>query len=278
MSRGLLQAKVYKVTGINPAFERPMTMTFSGFMTTLTRRSAAFAALALATLSVSASATAIPVVNGSFESTNVTQSSEFGGRYSVAQVTGWTTGGYNFVMLPGQADTIGANSEYGNLQLWGPGNGAANGLTASPDGGNYLAMDGAYAQAPISQEIYGLVAGQQYTVSFFFAGAQQHGYNGPTTEQFEVSLGNENQFTQILNNVEHGFTGWNSVSMTFTATSSHETLSFLAIGMPAGVPPFSLLDGVTVNGVTPEPGSLALLATGMFGIGGLVRSRFTKKS
>ena len=91
-----------------------------------------------------------------------------------------------------------------NTATWvfgGPGNGSSNGLPASsPDGGNYLALDGAYAVAPVSQSISGLTPGVSTTVSFLWAGAQQSGFTGPTTEQFRVSLGSSSQLTPVLSN------------------------------------------------------------------------------
>lgn len=54
-------------------------------------------------------------------------------------------------------------------------------------------------------------------------------------------------------------------------TSASEVLSFLAIGTPAGVPPFALLDGVSISEV-PEPGSLVLLGAGL-GVAVLVSCR-----
>src|ERR1700749_491119 len=63
--------------------------------------------------------------------------------YNGTSLTGWTNGhdssgnlGYNFVYSSGSADTTGANGDSGNVKLWGPGDGSANGLPAtSPDGG-----------------------------------------------------------------------------------------------------------------------------------------------
>ena len=62
-------------------------------------------------------------------------------------------------------------------------------------------------------------------------------------------------------------------SFTFTATSGSEALSFLAIGTPTGVPPFSLLDGVTMVAAVPEPETWALMLCGMGLIGAVQRRR-----
>lgn len=231
------------------------------------------AGLAL-TLAASAHAANL-VTNGSFESLT----SGTGQLGYNTNATDWTTNGYNFVFGPGEADNSGVTGQYGNLQLWGPNNGSANGLPAtSPDGGNFVAADGAYGVAPISQTINGLTAGHNYTVSFWWAGAQQFGFTGATTENWTVSLGGQSFTTATVNNVNHGFTGWQKQSFTYTATSSSEVLSFLAYGTPSGVPPFSVLDGVSLNAATPEPGSLILLASGVLGsVGSLRMKKFLRR-
>jgi hypothetical protein len=212
------------------------------------------------------------VTNGSFEV--VTNGACELGSCTVA--TGWSSSGYNFVYAPGTADTTGSYTPQfnGNLTLWGPGNGSANGLPAtSPDGGNFVAADGAFEVGAITQTVNGLTAGDTYAVSFYWAGAQQSGFSGVTTEQWDVSLGAQTIDTVIVTDPSHGFTGWQYSTLDFTATSGSEVLSFLAIGTPNGEPPFSLLDGVSMNVVTPEPATLPLLLTGLMGGLGALRSR-----
>jgi hypothetical protein len=222
-------------------------------------------------LGISAQASNL-VVNGNFQQLlRPGVASEFGTRYPSQQVTGWTTTGYNFVYTPGSADTTEALGQWGKVGLWGPGNGSNNGLPASsPSGGNFVAMDGGSGQGALVQTITGLTPGKASEVSFWWAGAQQFGYTGGTTEQFQVSLGATSQLTPVLHNASHGFTGWKHEVMTFIPTSSTELLSFFAIGTPSGVPPFSLLDGVSVSGAAPEPATWALGSVFLLGFAGLL--------
>ena len=220
------------------------------------------------------------ITNGDF--TAYTQTP---GKVTATGVTGWTNNpysgsnvGYNFLYLSGAVDNT------ASLQMWGTNNGGLNTITDSPVGGNILGMDGAYQQSAMSQTLSGLTIGTQYFVSFYYAGAQQRNFDGATTERFAVSLLSGNtvlspgatcatagvQCTGILNNVSHGFTGWNFAGFTFTATAATDTLSFLAIGTPGGQPPFSMLSGVSLQ--IPEPASIAGLLAGI-GALALVRRR-----
>lgn len=209
------------------------------------------------------------VANGSF---NLTTNGAGQLTYNTV-ATDWTnenynagTDGYNFLFAPGTADTTGVTGVDGNLKLWGPNDGSDNGLPAtSPDGGNYVAADGVYEQGAITQVITDLTIGDQYTVGFWWAGAQQEGYNGATTEWWTVSLGDQTQQTAIVSDLNHGFTGWEYVSFNFIADASdtvNPLLSFLAGGTPNGEPPFALLDGVNLY-ETPEPATFALIGLGL---------------
>ena len=237
--------------------------------------------MALSTFAVSANAEL--VTNGGFETTT----SGPGQLGNNTNATGWTNlhsspgvWGYNFIFSPNTADTTGSPGIYGAVSLWGPNNGSANGLTSSPNGGNFVAGDGAFQIGAITQTINGLHAGNKYTVGFYYAGAQQHGFTGPNTEAWIVGFGSDpTQETPILSNSSEGFTGWRHESFTFTADGTSDVLSFLAAGTPNGVPPFSLLDGVSVNNASvPEPGSVTLLVSLVGLIGGLGIRRFGNRS
>lgn len=192
--------------------------------------------------------------------------------------TGWTVanGGYTFAFAPGTADTSGSNGQYGNLALWGPGNGSANGLPAtSPTGGNFIAFDGAFQVRPLNQIISGLTVGKTYTVGFDYGFAQQSGYDGATIQNWTVNFAGQSFTTADYNLPNHSFSGWFSKTVNFVANNATETLSFVAYGnLP--VPPFALLDGVTFSQETtavPEPANWAMLITGFGLIGFAARRR-----
>ena len=212
-------------------------------------------------------------------------------------IDGWDTGGYNFVFTPGTIDGgtsangansgvaneapgqykvggSGANAAYGNTYMWGANNNPATAsssgspaIPAPPGGGNIIAADGAYESGSIYQTLNGLVPNAYYAVTFNFAGAQQQKFTGATTEQWLVALAGSAlstgpaagtyQSTPVLNNATQSFTGWQSATLTFQATSTTEVLSFLANGTPNGEPPFALLADVSMAQV-PEPGVWAM--------------------
>ncbi len=214
------------------------------------------------------------VQNGSFAVTGGStafQFGTFGGYTSTETLADWTSTGYNFVFLPGSSVATGY---YGNLSLYSATTTPSNSFNnASPTGGNFIGADADYGTQAINQTINGLTAGKTYAVSFSWAGAQQTGYTGATTEQWEVSLGSSEQSTSIVHLPSTGFSGWMNTTFNFVATGSSEVLSFLASGSPA-VPPFSLLANVSMKQVAaPEPASMTLMVTGIAGLIGVVRRR-----
>lgn len=218
------------------------------------------------------------VTNGDFETIGIAGYSAQIGALPQAPsplqtVTGWSTTGYNFLFLPGTGTTTGAKTGFSNqLTFWGSSsqNGGASTFdfpANSPSGGNFIALDGGYAPntQPLVQTVGGLVTGGDYELTFYWAAAQQKGFNGATTEGMQVTFGGQTFSTSTYNLPSHGFSGWMSATMNFTATAGSQTLSFLAKGTPEGLPPFTLLDGVSVVAV-PEASASAMIMLGMTGL------------
>ncbi len=202
------------------------------------------------------------VSNGGFENTTKGSNKQLG--YNTKAV-GWATTSFSLIYAPGAADTTGASSQYGNVKLWGINDGGLSEITASPNGGNFISTDGAFNAAPITQTLSGLTIGNQYEVSFYWAAAQEYGYDGSSTENWQVSLGGQTMTTPTVTLPSHGFSGWMSQTFTFTSDSVNPVLSFLAYGAPSGQPPYSLLDGVSVVAV-PEASTCLMGAIFCFGM------------
>ena len=226
----------------------------------------AICALALA-MSVCEITRANLVTNGGFEFYTGSAPKNFS---SVVLPTDWSTGGYVFVDAPGTADDPFAPG----IPVYGPF------PATSPQGGNFIESDGSSGLAfPINQTINGLNVGQSYNLSFYQAAGQQVNDVGATTEQWQVSLGSQTQFSSLMSIPQGGIWPWTSQSMTFTAASPSEVLSFLAIGS-GGVPPIVFLDGVDMESNVPEP-SAGLLIAGvgtMIALGRLGRRAMAKSS
>jgi hypothetical protein len=217
-------------------------------------------ALALA-LGVPGFAWADLISNGSFETTSspVTNSVQISsnpsgpdpGNPTFITVNGWARGGPNTWV----------QSATGNTILEGPNTGVSNGLGPSPDGGNYLAVDGASSfLSSVSQTVAGLTIGAVYHLTFYDGAGQQTGVPAATlTDQFVVSFGSQTQNGPIYTTSNFGFSGWHPESMLFVASSTTQTLSFMAVGNP-NLPPYMVLDGVSLQPTAvPEPSSLVLM-------------------
>ncbi len=229
------------------------------------------------------------VTNGDFEATGVGQIG------SVVTGTGWTNPivwsseagrnvtAFNFIVDESADDNRnGFNGGFAsentpllgtNIFVWGPDNGVYNGFTSSQNGGKFLGGDGGYASGALSQTISGLTVGQQYTLKFEWAGAQFTGETGNFWVGWDVQFApagvQGSTFSvggaQAGTVPSQGFLDWTTATTTFTASATTQVLSFLATG-PSGLPPFSLLDGVSltpVNPPVPEPATMALMLAGI---------------
>lgn len=220
------------------------------------------------------------VTNGDFTSyTN--NSGQAAGGFQIdynGTLTGWTsntngTAYYSFLFVQpsgnSSSNTLRSYGQYGGLNMWSQATGGGNTWDGNgptrPGGGtyNYVALDGAFNTGPLSQTLTGLTVGDHYAVSFYYAFAQQQGFDGLTNQNLFVSLGSQKKAVLAGNYVlaNHGFSGWAQAVVTFTATSATQALSFLAYGAEP-VPPFALLASVSVTNV-PEPGAIGLMLTGI---------------
>jgi hypothetical protein len=220
------------------------------------------------------------IQNGNFASTSPTKtvSTQFGTSYTAGNfITDWTgNNGYEIWYPSATAatseDALGQYTSTGNEHLWA--------AMAPPNGSStFVGLDGDHSNgvaSSISQMLTGLTVGENYTVSFNWAGAQMASRTGATTDMLAVSLSsgqwtnlNYNygaspaggcgwngtwQLTCALSNASEGFTGWKWDSMTFTASSSSEWLNFLSVGSPSSLPPMALLTNVSLV-QAPEPGA-----------------------
>jgi hypothetical protein len=217
------------------------------------------------------------ITNGNFETTSLSSPGGYfcqAGSTCVSNVADWTS--------VCDASSCGTGATVLSLLFASTNGSAFNGgigltgtIADSPDGGNYVGADGdPQFSAPFSQTINGLDIGSVYTLTFDQAAAQQAGTSGDTTERWQVTLGGDTQLSTLMTNPSGGFQPWNQQSMTFTATSTSEVLTFLALGTPGGEPPVSLLDGVSLVG-TPEPSSLFMgfMSAGLLGVCAVRRQR-----
>ena len=259
---------------------------------------ASFSVIAL--LALASPAQADLITNGGFEQYQYGSSSAL---LTNTDMTGWgTNSGWTFVVPPGQAGAGFAALDYGyegigpDFQLWtatgagNTGNGGPDVITPSPDGGNFVASDGNYQIGNIYQTVHGLVVGNSYTLSFYAGLGQQYLDSGANTADWKVTLGGGAAQYANFSDPSHGFSGWVKETMTFTATSTVELLSFLAQGGPASDPPFLFLDGVHLDptvvtpptppspppSATPLPAALFFVAPALAGVFGFSRRKQNK--
>ena len=214
------------------------------------------------------------VINGGFENAPLGVEQQYVG----TQLPGWTIDPsiYRYAdVYDKNASTVYTTSYDGGGYGSDDRRLAASFPGVSPAGGNFFGVDGdSQYGSPLSQTITGLTVGQKYTVAFDWAASQLRNRQGPTTNQWIVSLGGDTQATPVLKVASQGFDGWYHAGFTYTASATSEVLKFVANGGPAGLPPFALLDGVSLQAV-PEPGVWTLMLGGFGLVGAAARRRRT---
>lgn len=244
-------------------------------------------ALAFATLGGLASvpgAQANLIANGSFETFSNAGNGTCASTPQVvgSNLTGWITAStYTFDLT---------TTDYGNFTPLKADNGNCTALglqssiTASPDGGSFIAADASYENGSqytiATQPITGLMVGMTYNVTFSMGAGQQTGFSGPSADWWVVGLGSTagtgaSQTTNPISLPNGGFSGWFGQEMTFLATATSEVLWFFGQSTAnSGQPPFVLLDGVSMS--LPEPPSSALLMAAVIVLFGVIRWRFRR--
>jgi PEP-CTERM motif len=184
---------------------------------------------------------------------------------------------YGFIFNNLTAFTTGSSGSDGLVALFG--SSPAND-TPQPD--FFYGEDTTFQSTLLEQNVTGLTVGKEYGLSFEWAAAQQTGFNGRTTDQWVATLGGQTESTAIVENPNHGFTGWMDATLHFTATATSELLTLDGVGTcldgtcgetESGAPPFALIDSVSLN--VPEPSTWAMMLLGFAGLGyaGLRRRR-----
>jgi len=215
------------------------------------------------------------IKNGGFESNVIAHSQIVNGKHIekngvtidnwISSKNGGNSGGYNFLMNSSNAHLHG-----GAMRLQGEG----DNFFQSPSGGNFFASDPDYGPGTLKQLVNGLEVGTTYQLTFEYALAQQYDWKGANNNVWwEVGFGDSLQNTKKLSIPEKGFSGWQTATMYFTATSTDEWLSFLSQRTASGGPPFMLLDNVQLHADVPEPATGALMLAGLGMIGFIARRR-----
>jgi choice-of-anchor C domain-containing protein len=207
---------------------------------------------ALALLTVISPASAVTLINGSFE-TGPNPGSFLTLNGGNTSITGWTVGGGD-----NSIDYIGS--------YW----------TAS-NGSRSLDLNG-LNPGSISQLVTGLNAGSIYKVSFDLAGNPA---GGPAVKTIDAFIQSSHPYLFDTSSSTLGNMGWITESFTFTATGTSALLSFTSTTSgfsgnetyPTAFGP--ALDNVTISAV-PELSTWAMMLLGFAGIGFLTYRKTQK--
>ncbi|HEY4082804.1 MAG TPA: PEP-CTERM sorting domain-containing protein [Burkholderiaceae bacterium] len=220
------------------------------------------------------------VVNGGFEQGS---GSGFYAAYGLNTFNGFAPTGW-----------LASSTYYGNLVVsqtaanpysndWGGVGVATDFQLTTPDGGNFVIADTDRTEAPaysgeIAQQINGLAIGQSYTLTFYQASSGKYQAKGASvqTTQWDVTFGDSTQVSPLMTAAYNTSTPWEKVTMSFTATSTSQLLSFFGNGSPGGTPVImAAIDGVSLTAAmpVPEPATWGMTLLGVAVIGAFVSTR-----
>lgn len=182
------------------------------------------------------------------------------------------------VNLVNNGDMSFPNDKLADWELLKPGGELFNSFepgNISPNGGSYFGIqdlddfEPRFNAGGIKQTIGGLTVGGRYTLTFH---SNEEHTNPNMLAQWQVTFGAETGLSTLTNTL------WVTDVIHFTASSTTQTLQFLATFLPGAFPQILNLDGVQltadpVGAPVPVPTSAWLLLPALLGFVGATRKR-----